>query len=734
MLPPKADRLRIRLRLHRTGRFHFHHGGVLRGLLSRALRSHALPTGLIPFASEIGRVRYQPGDPYHLAVTLLGEDRRLAEPLVEGLRRAGAERRSRGGPLPALGGNFEVETVEPLPVPGPETEARDLAGAGEVALRFLAPFRLERPDELKARGAGYLNQDCFPAGHFLARLWNRLFLVTRGRWPEAEDRASMPPLPPGAEAEPRGLLWLDVPVEGGPGKRRRYTLGGVLGTVALRGLTDDWLPILAAGRLVHAGADPTYGFGAYEIAGPGPLVDHPLAPARPLLEEAASEAALERALDHVLADSGAAGVDGVTPEAFSDRRDPALAELAAELRSGRYRPSALAGFLQRKDDGGVRPLAVPTVRDRAAQRAACEALAPAIDVLLDDCSYAYRKGFSRAGAAWAIQRAYEEGYRHVLDADIESFFDAVEWPRLESKLGALFPFEPLVPLVSAWVRTAVVFDGRTITRRRGLPQGSPVSPLLANLYLDEFDDELLGRDHRLIRYADDFVVLTKDVEAARRARDHARAALARLGLRLNEDETAVRSLDDGFTYLGYLFCRSMALDLGGKEDEPGAAAAAPLDPDDVPAVSWLAQVPFARLRELADRGPAPGRKRRIETVPLAARPVADLRLGRPLYVSSPEARLRLDAGTLEIALPGAEPVRLPVASLSHVVFCGRARATVPLSRSCSSWPPAACRATSAAAAASCTPPSARTNPTGTCGPSRRRARSTKPAAPPSPAS
>jgi hypothetical protein len=298
----------------------------------------------------------------------------------------------------------------------------------------------------------------------------------------------MPPLPPDAEAEPRGLLWLDVPVEGAPGKRRSYTLGGVLGSVAFRGLTADWLPILAAGRLVHAGSDAAYGFGAYEIAGPSPLAGHPLAPARSFLE--------------------AAGL--------------ATASAAAAAR--------------------------------AAQRAAAEALGPAIDVLLEDCSHAYRNGFSRGGAARALQRAYEEGYRHVLDADIESLFDAVDWPRLEAKLGALFPFEPLVPLLTAWMRSPVVFDGRTIARRRGLPRGNPVSPLLAKLCLDQFDEELLSRDCRLIRYGDDFVVLTKEAETARRARDHARAG-------------------------------------------------------------WLARVPFRHLRELVASGSPTGRSRRIEAVP-----------------------------------------------------------------------------------------------------------------------
>src|SRR2546423_1500752 len=146
---------------------------------------------------------------------------------------------------------------------------------------------------------------------------------------------------------------------------------------------------------------------------------------------------------------------------------------------------------------------------------------------------------SRAGAVRAVERAYEDGYRYVLDADIESFFDAVEWERMFAKLEALFPFEPLVTLVEEWVKAPVVFEKSVIKRERGLPQGAPVSPLLANLFLDEFDEELLGRDYRLVRYGDDFVVLCRDLEAARRARGDARAKPADMGLRLNQEKKAV---------------------------------------------------------------------------------------------------------------------------------------------------------------------------------------------------
>ena len=138
----------------------------------------------------------------------------------------------------------------------------------------------------------------------------------------------------------------------------------------------------------------------------------------------------------------------------------------------------------------------------------------------------------------------------MLDADITSFFDTVDWTRLFSRLHALFPFDPLVEVIKSWVRAPVIFNGQRIERRHGLPQGTPISPILVNLFLDEFDEELLGEDYRLVRYADDFVVLCKDAEEAKRAKADAAAALAKLGLTLNESKTDIRSVESGFDYLG----------------------------------------------------------------------------------------------------------------------------------------------------------------------------------------
>lgn len=548
----------VRLRLTDPARFHFLHGGVLRGLLSRALGEHELPEGVVPAAVESGRVGFEAGEAYHFGLTLVGDERRRAGALARGLERVGAAAVDAGAP-PTLGGNFRVESVEELAAPDVAAEAAvlgDLVGVGRpLTLQLLSPLRLQRPPGLEARGAAYLNADCFPPEHFLGRLAAR---VRRLGPPAAGGtaEASSPPLPDGLGADARELLWIDLPVPGAPGKRRPYTLGGVVGRVRLEGVPAEWLPWIVLARHLHVGASTGYGFGRFRIVELEEAFPEPFWPSQSVLARAITAERLGEALDHVTASSEAAGEDGVEPEAFARGAGRRLGDLARELIAGRYRPTALAGVLLRKEDGGVRPLAIPTVRDRVAQRAVAQVLAEAVDTLLEDCSYAYRKGFSRAGAARALEVAYAEGYRFVLDADVEAFFDSVDHRRLSAKLHALWPLDPVLPVIEGWLAAPVVFDGRPIDRDRGLPQGGAISPLLANLYLDEFDEEVLGAGYRLVRYADDFVVLAKDLDEARRAREVVRQELAALGLRLHAEKTAIRSFDDGFGFLGYLFVRS----------------------------------------------------------------------------------------------------------------------------------------------------------------------------------
>lgn len=679
MTGPAFERYLVTLELRGPLRLHFNHGAVLMGLLCQALRAHPLPAGVLPFAPESGRARFETGDLYRFGVTLAGEAREHARALKAGLTRVGLEAPA---PAVALGGNFTLRAFEHLPDVDVVAEAARLAdavgGADTCALtlQFTSPLRLERPEQQRIKGAAFLNADCFPAPHFLDRLYRRLHRLDLGRYPPAGDEPAAGH-PARAGTQDARLTWLDQPITGAGRVDRAggYTLGGVQGQVRLVDVPAAWLPCLVAGQYLHAGENTHYGLGRYRILEAG--LEEPFQPATTAFASLADEAALRQALAHLLTRSRAAGVDRVTPQAFDDDRDANIQRLVDDLRGDQYQPSALVGLLARKRqrERGLRALVVPTVRDRLVQRVAAERWGPAIDTLLEDCAYAYRKGFSRNGAARAIQRAYEAGYKYVLDADVRAFFDEVPWPRLEAKLAALFPFEPLVALAMRFMRASVVFEGRTLERQRGLPQGAPLSPLLANLYLDELDEELLGRDYRLVRYGDDFVVLARDLDRARQARDDARRALARLGLALHEGKTDVRAMDDGLRYLGYLFCRSVVLESPASKAQP-----TPGDPAAVPAASWLAQVPLQRVHELVAR-PRAGGGAQVEVAPLAGEDstaTAEARdLGAALHVITPNTRLWLKGETLMVAPPDTEPRPVPLGALSHVVLVGSARLTVP---------------------------------------------------------
>ena len=672
------ERYLVRLRFTRPARTRFIHGISLDGMLRRAGAiagvllddgRHGFPHEVIPFAPESGRVRFEAGDSYQFLITCVGDALAIAPDLARGIARTGRLTPDRASSLPTFAGNFELEAFDRLPQRDWMRDVTIASGRPGVTLRFLSPLRLELPDDLARDGHRYFGAAAFPAAHFLMRLWQRLFFIANRRWPRQELDSMMPRLPDGIGAVAPRLLWMDVPKKG-PSDEKAETSGGALGSITLLGLPDEWLPYLALGQHLHLGKSTRYGLGRFVIDGGLLAGDSALAPSRSLLARAASRPALTAALAHVL--EHADDVPENLRESLGENPDEALEQLSARLARGTYTPPLLYGFIGAKRGGGVRPLVVPPIEDRIAQRAAAMTLGESIDAILEDCSYSYRKGFSRAGAARAIARAYDDGYRHVLDADIACFFDAVDWDLLGAKLDALFPSEPLVGLVRQWMEVPVLFDGHRIVRTRGLPQGSPLAPLLANLFLDEFDEHLLGRDYRLVRYADDFVVLCRNVDEALAARDEARAALARLGLTYNEDKTAVRSMDDGFTYLGYLFCRSVIVDERRADDAPPRE----LTVDEIPRFSWLAQVPFERVSAIARPG-GPGPKPSADVRPLAPLASSAVPEARALYLLVPGMRVELRQERL-VVVDAAEQVEVPLSLVSHVVCSKAARMTVPL--------------------------------------------------------
>ena len=281
---------------------------------------------------------------------------------------------------------------------------------------------------------------------------------------------------------------------------------------------------------------------------------------RALFRAATTPDALDAAWARVRANAGAAGGDGMMISSFARDVDRRLAALSGGLRSGSYLPASVREVDIPKSSGGTRRLTIPSITDRVAQTAVAQTLGPPLDAEFEDASFGYRPGRSVKDAVRRISALQGAGAAWVVDADIEDFFDSVPHDRLLERLGESMTEGPLTELIALWLE----HFGR---RGRGLAQGSPLSPLLANLYLDRLDEAFAGKGARIVRYADDFVILCRSSERADDALAKARTLLREHGLTLNEDKTRVVSFQRGFRFLGHLFVRSLALPSPRQDEE-----------------------------------------------------------------------------------------------------------------------------------------------------------------------
>ena len=280
---------------------------------------------------------------------------------------------------------------------------------------------------------------------------------------------------------------------------------------------------------------------------------------------------LQEAWRRVRDNRGCAGVDGVTVEDFESGLALELGRLQDELSRETYRPLPLLRILVEKGDpsasaagagpagGEARALCIPAVRDRVAQAAVLSIIDPILEAQFEQCSFAYRKGRSVRQAVYRIKELRDEGYQWVVDADIDAFFDSIDHDLLLAKVDHFIADLGLQRLLGLWVR-AEVWDGQAVTQlTRGIPLGSVVSPILANLFLDDLDEELLRRGLKLVRYADDFVILSKHRAQAEAALELSDTILELLHLDLDDEKTTIVHFDQGFKYLGVVFVRSLIM-------------------------------------------------------------------------------------------------------------------------------------------------------------------------------
>ena len=266
-----------------------------------------------------------------------------------------------------------------------------------------------------------------------------------------------------------------------------------------------------------------------------------------------SNANFQQAWLQVKKNKGCAGSDGETLAQFKQKLDSNLSNLRDAIALGNYQPAPYKQILIPKSKDKLRKLKVPSVRDRVVQQALLNVLSPIIEPTFLASSFAYRPHLSYIQAVEKIAYWRDRGYQWVLDADITKYFDNINHNRLLTELRKHINHSGALCLIKAWITADVLTKNGLVKSTKGIPQGAVISPLLANIYLDEFDRAIALLDLQLVRYADDFVVLAKSKARIRQAYLEVSQLLQAIDLELHPQKTRIANFDRGFYFLGHGF-------------------------------------------------------------------------------------------------------------------------------------------------------------------------------------
>jgi len=262
---------------------------------------------------------------------------------------------------------------------------------------------------------------------------------------------------------------------------------------------------------------------------------------------------MQRAYRQVMLNKGSAGVDGMSVKELSAHLKINRDEIAAAMVNGKYLPQAILGVEIPKSNGKMRLLGIPTVTDRVLQQAVSQAIGWKFEQEFKEHSYGFRPNRNALQAVQQAQKNIHEGYQHIVDIDLQNFFDEVNHCKLLQLLYRRVKCPITLRLIRLWLRAPILINGKLTKRTKGVPQGSPLSPLLSNIMLHELDKEMEKQGLRYVRYADDFSIYTKSHAEARKVGNGIYLFLKnKLNLSINREKSGIRKPVQ-FEILGYNF-------------------------------------------------------------------------------------------------------------------------------------------------------------------------------------
>lgn len=272
-----------------------------------------------------------------------------------------------------------------------------------------------------------------------------------------------------------------------------------------------------------------------------------------ILDEFLSLKNFQRAWEKVAENRGCAGGDGETIDKFARNQTINIYQLRDAVANNTYQPYPCKQVIIPKKNDTKRELKIPIVRDRIVQQALLNVLHPLMEEKFSSASFAYRPNLSYINAVEKIAEWRDLGYHWVLDADIVKFFDNIDHHRLLREVRLHIDNPRILCLIKSWVSVGVLTDEGLILPQKGIPQGAVISPLLANIYLHEFDELVTATDLKLVRYADDFLVLARTHERILEAELEIISLLDSMGLIMHSEKTQITNFGQGFRFLGHGF-------------------------------------------------------------------------------------------------------------------------------------------------------------------------------------